>query len=183
MNLINRYMFFDLFLLTILATASEIAGVFLLKPFPQAGIYISFSVLITLIALIRWRLAGIIVGIISSTSMVFLNQDQLLKAILSYPVATLFIIFLLIFTNIFRNDNITKHIYQLYLYVLLGYLAVAVGKGIINVIYGDSFIAGLIYYLTNNSLSIVISLIIVFLLKNKKDIFVDMKDYFRSLEG
>ncbi len=68
----KRYRMIDIGIFTALAIVSEMMGFFLHNRLSGAGYYISFGILLSVAAMIRWGRYGSLVYIIASVPMVFL---------------------------------------------------------------------------------------------------------------
>lgn len=178
LNNIKNYKLFDLALLSIIALVSEIMGSKLLDIFPGAGFHLSFSILVALIAMIRWDKAGAIVYIIAGLPMIFLGAGTYLENIMLYPLANLFIIFTALLFKLINRDKLRSNNFYILLYVLIAYISVGIGKGITLFLMSGVFLESVFYYLMGQLFNMIMVFIILLLLKEKDGLLEDMEEYF-----
>ena len=90
---VKRYRFRDILLLSVIAIIFELLGHYLHSLLPGAGFYLSFSILICIIGMLRWGWVAFVIYPISGLVFLFVGESKgLLESILLYPVANGFIV-------------------------------------------------------------------------------------------
>lgn len=181
---IKKYKIFDLTLLSALAFVAEVMSNILHNKLPGAGFYLSFSILIAMIAMIRWGKIGAFVYVVAGIPMVFLLQGDLIEKTMLYPVANITIIFAsFLFRFIDRSDIKSDNLYLL-IYVIITYMSVAIGKGFITFVFAGNFLKSAIYYIISQLFNMVMVFLVLLLVKNKEGLLDDMYAYInRSGQG
>ncbi len=95
---IGKYKQVDIIMLTVLAIVAELIGYFAHLNYPDAGFYLSFSIILCIIGMIRWGWSAFIIYPIAGLALVFTAQSgEILEKILLYPVANSFIVLSILF--------------------------------------------------------------------------------------
>lgn len=179
----KKFMLIDILIFSILAGLSEFLSTYMFNFF-NAGFYISFAIMISIISIVRWSYFGIVPLLASGVVALILNQNgimtdeplKLYEGIIYYIIAPLFMLLSLIYLG---NKNRNKRIessFGFLIYILIAYLSLVVGKGLAILIIEHSFY-GFTNYLMSIMLSLVISLIFLYLFKCKTDLICDMDEY------
>lgn len=172
------FKFADLFVFTLLAVASEFFGYFLVgKLNMDAPFYISFSIAISIIAIVRWGVVGIVPFLFSGISLIYLKGSGIGEGILLEVVANLFLIIPFLFIINKKRDLIINDKVKMLALAIASILSLYVGKGIAIFIIEGEALGGLGYF--TNSLFIILMnlLIIAFLINTKSELLRDMKSY------
>jgi len=175
---IEQFRIFDLVFFSVLAMVSEIMGEILHLQFTGAGFYLSFSVLVAFIAIVRWDEFGVIVMIVAGLPMIILGPNIILHNIIMYPIANSFIIFTALVIKRVDKEDLIEDPLKLLGIVLLAYLSVSLGKTFGLLLIGDSFIKGGVIYFTSQLFNILMTYIVALLLRNRQGLLVDMKTLF-----
>ena len=173
----------DLVFLTILAVFSEVAGNGLLKLFPNTGYRMSLAPFIYFIALIRWGIAGGVVGISSNLSTIFFLKNSMYVNILMGILPSLLLLLPFFFIDGSTRDKIGRKISTLSLTLILFYLVLSVGYGFVTCLSGGSFLGGVIDSFFPKTLDLLISFIIIKLMNERKLIFQNMEKYLEKSKG
>lgn len=179
----KKFMLIDILIFSILAGLSEFLSTYMFNFF-NAGFYISFAIMISIISIVRWSYFGIVPLLASGVVALILNQNgimtdeplKLYEGIIYYIIAPLFMLLSLSYLG---NKNRNKRIessFGFLIYILIAYLSLVVGKGLAILIIEHSFY-GFTNYLMSIMLSLVISLIFLYLFKYKTDLICDMDEY------
>ncbi len=165
----KTFRIFDIFLLSLLAITTEFLGYYLVGKL-QTPFYLSFSTVITIIAMIRWGYIGSIVYIVSGICLLFTKGNISIYTIFYEVIANGFICLPFVFVKD-TNISITK-ILKL---ILLCYITLSLGKGITMIIF-DKVWLGFYYYITSNLLIIILNItILLILIKNKSQLVISFR--------
>lgn len=178
----KKYRLIDLILLSIIALIAEVMANVLLVFYPGAGYFLSFSILVAMIAIIRWGKVGSIVYVIAGLPMIFLGSGTLLENILIYPIANIFIILNSLIFKFLDRDKLKLNNFYLVLYVLVSYLCLSLGKGLGGFVINGSFLRNLYQYLVTHLFNIIMVFIALNLIKGKDGLLVDMSVYINNGE-
>lgn len=179
-NAKQLFAWFDLIFLSFLAAISEWMGNGLLKVW-DSSFYFSFSIAIGIIAIIRWGIPGIIVGIIGGCPGIFFSNLFLRDGILFYSLANLFLGIPILFFGKRNRNMISKYPLYLTAYIIMSHVCLAIGKGIaIYVLTGE--VTGMVDYFGATFLIMVINIIVCLLLRTREGLLCDMRYYFEEGE-
>ena len=175
---LEQFRIFDLVFFTVLATISEIMGEVLQLQFTGAGFYLSFSVLVAFIAIVRWDEYGVIVLIVAGLPMIILGPNIILHNIIMYPLANCFIIFTALVIKRMDKEDLLEDPLKLLGVIVLAYLSVTLGKAFGLLLIGEAFIKGGGIYFITQLFNILMTYIVVLLLRKREGLIVDMKKLF-----
>ncbi len=177
----KQFKLIDLILFTILAIASEFMGIYFIRIFSEAGYVISFSFLISLIAIYRWNSIGAIPYVASGIVVLLLNleNDQITYQILYYIVANLMIALTPLLFKFIKKDKLKHSSSLLFLYILFPLICITIGKGLIILIF-EHTAAGFINYFASQLFTIIISYLILYIVSKKDGLLEDMHTYIQS---
>lgn len=176
---IQQFMWFDLVLLSLLAAISEWMGNAFL-PLWGSGFYYSFSIVIGLIAMIRWGAAGVTVSVIGGIPGMFFSHMTFGSGL--YVMSNLFLGIPVLLYGQKNRDRIAGSMVFLASYVLLSHISLSAGKGmIIFLLTGER--TGAIDYFGATFLILVINVIVCLVLRTRKGLICDMRYYFARREG
>lgn len=175
---VEKYRYFDMVLLTILAIVAQIMGDLLHDALPGAGFYLNFSILVALVAIIRWGKWGSLVFVISGLPMLFLHHGNIIESILLYPFANAFIIFTCLIFRVVDRDHIKDTAWNLLVYCVTAYLFISIGKGIVTYFLAGGFIIkNIVYYFLTQLFNMIMVFIILLLIKSKAGLLDNMHMY------
>jgi hypothetical protein len=174
---LEKYRLFDLTLLSILAICAEVMGKLLLDFFPGAGFYLSFSILVALIAIVRWGPIGTIVYVLVGVPMIFLQEGSIVENLILYPVANIFIVITCCFFKIIKRDTMKKNNFYILCYIVSAYVAVSIGKGFATFLMMGVFLNNIIYYFITQLFNMVMVFIGFLIIKNKDSLLEKMDTY------
>ena len=177
----SSFIMIDLLFFTILAVLSEFMSNMLLRTW-HSSFYFSFSIALCLIAMIRWGVIGVVVGILGGIPGILFSDMSFFAGILFYGLANgLLGLPMLIYGKRERN-KIVRHHGCLLLYVLLSHGCLSLGKGIvIFLLTGET--TGAIDYFGATCFILVINMILCCVLKTRDGLICDMRYYFVEDEG
>lgn len=179
----KKFMLIDILIFSILAGLSEFLSTYMFNFF-NAGFYISFAIMISIISIVRWSYFGIVPLLASGVVALILNQNgimtdeplKLYEGIIYYIIAPLFMLLSLIYLGNKNRNRRIKNGFGFFLYIIIACLSLVIGKGLAILIIEHSFY-GFTNYLMSIMLSLVISLVFLYLFKYKTDLICDMDEY------
>lgn len=174
---IEKYKLFDMTLLMALTIFSEVIGKILSDMYPDAGFYLSFSVLIALITIIRWGYVGALPYVVAGCIMVFLESGNIFDKILLYPVANAFLALTGIYVKKIGVSRIKENSFIALCYVIVGYASVSLGKGITVFFINRTFVEPMVFYFLSNLFNMLMVFIVFMLLKKKEGLLENMSTY------
>jgi hypothetical protein len=177
----TQFKIIDLTLFTILAAASEFMSIYFIRIFSEAGYVISFSFLISLIAIYRWGILGSIPYLVSGIVVLFINiqSDDIVYQIFYYVIANAMILFTPLLFKYFRREKIKNSLSLLFLYILFPLICITIGKGLMILIFEQTAL-GFIDYFATQLFTIVISYIILMIVVRIDGLLEDMNIYIQS---
>lgn len=185
----QKFMALDLLIFSILAGVSEFLSGFLFNYF-NSGYYISFSIMITIIALVRWSFWGVVPLLVSGVVAFLMNQNgimtdaplTIMPGLLYYVVADLFILLSLIYLKAFKNrDDAVEGGGKLIAFITICFISLIIGKGLAILVI-ERTLSGFLNYFISISLSYVISLIFLLIFKSKTELVRDMDMYIEEVQ-
>jgi len=168
----KKYCEIDLSVLIILAVVTQLMGQLLSQQFPEANYYLNFSILVGMLAIIRWGYLGSIVYIIAGFAMFFISDVSAIKTLLLYPFANAFIILAINFFKIFKVEKLKENNLILILFIITVFVSVSIGKGVAAFLLGEQLLPTILYYLTINLFNIVMVFIVLQLIKNREGLLI-----------
>jgi hypothetical protein len=184
-NRLKRIRKIDLTLFTIMAIIAEVGSELAFKRFSGAGFYISFSILIGIIAMIRWGQRGAIVYLIAGLPMVVLNWNDasFVELLVMYPIANGFIVLSSFMLLLKKRNDIQKSTLFLLLFEIAAFASVSIGRGMASWIIQGSFLTSSLDYFVNQLFSIVITFIVLLIVRRSKELLIDMEEYILTLQA
>lgn len=180
-----NFMVFDIVVFSILAIICEFLSVVMFEKL-NSSFYISLSIMISIICIIRWGVYGSIPAILSGVMSFVLNQQGFLtdqpmiwyEGIFYYIVGNAFLTLPLFYYNKDRSRKI-ETMGRFFIFVICCFVSLAVGKGLFIFIINHAY-DGTLAYFSSIGLSMVISIIILLLLKDRTELLLDMKEYIKE---
>lgn len=177
---IRRFEKMDLCFWSVLAFASEYMANALLGVY-HSGFYFSFSIVICLMAMLRWGAVGIVVGIIGGLPGFFFSEMPWWSGLLFYGLANAFLAVPMLMYGRRDRDRIVDVPLGLSLYVLGSHICLAVGKGIVIFLLTGE-LTGAVDYFGATFLVLIINMIVCLVLKKRDGLICDMRNYFAREE-
>lgn len=175
------FQYFDLLFFSLLAVVSEVMSHVLLE-FWNSSFYFSFSMVLSLISMLRWGFAGAVVYVIGGIPDILLSGMPLWSGILFYVLPNALIGIPMLFYGDRNRDSIAGgHVYLL-LYILLSHCSLSLGKGIVIFLLTGE-ITGAADYFGATFFILVINIIVCCVLQMRKGLICDMRYYFIEKEG
>lgn len=177
----KQFKIIDLSIFTILAAASEFMSLYFIRIFSEAGYVISFSFLISLIAIYRWGRLGAIPYIVSGLVLlgIHFQSDDILFQICYYVIANFMMLFTPMLFKFFSKKKIKQSVSLLFLYILFPLISITIGKGLMILIFEHTAL-GFIDYFASQLFTIVISFIILNIVVRIDGLLEDMHTYIQS---
>lgn len=176
-----QYKWFDLTLLSVLAVISEFMGSGLLSVW-NSDFYFSFTIAVSLIAMIRWGAVGAVVGMIGGIPGIMYSDMTVFGGILFYVLANACLGIPMLLYGKRDRDVIAESPALLMVYVLISHICLSVGKGI-AIFFLTGELTGAVDYFGATFLITVIDLIVCLVLRMRKGLICDMRNYFIQGEG
>ncbi len=193
---LGKYRAIDLAILTFVACGLD--AILLFFKSRLAGLtyfWLSCSMIVSLIAMIRWSWWGLIPTIVSAVFYMLFSyyamgklltvtaDGTILKSTVIYAVGTLFISIEMLYIHLLKKDRICRAGWLLVLYVVIGYLSIVLGRTVVALCFGDDFLISLVGYLQADSLNIIWTIIILFIANKQDGMLCDQKEYFLEVRG
>ena len=184
----KTYKWVDIGILSVIAVVFEFLNFFASTSFESFKlIFLSYSIVICLIACYRWGLEGIVVGILGSLAACVAAKSNDPISYFAYITGALAqLIPILIFQYLIGRERIIKK-YILIPYLVISFVTVVITRCFVGSLFADNFlndfIANLQYEVILESMSLVISIIILLIASRKKgNLLVDMYSYIKDLK-
>lgn len=170
------YRMIDLLLLSFLAIFCEVTSNILHQRFINSGFYMSFSYLIVLIALIRWKESGVWVSLALVLPLLFFSQ-KVTPGLIFYYFLTSGSVIVVPFI-IEKTKQILKQ-KLLISYGIAFYLVTLTSRGIFSFVIGLTPVEAIQQTMLQLNFSVVISCLVLLLLKNTEGLLVDLADTYK----
>lgn len=177
MSGLRLYRIFDLTVLSVLAILAEGLGIVAATRFSGAGFFISFSSLVVLIALIRWKQYGVLVSVMTTVALLLLNDTASFPLLLYYLLSNSAVILIPILFHRRPVSSIVENPYLLFAYMSCYYGTLFVSRGFSGALIGLSFAESFAQNLAQLSLSMVMTFVFLLMLRKKEGLLVDMTTY------
>lgn len=166
----------DLIIFCVLAAVVEFLSYFLLSKF-SSSIYVSFGMLLFIIASVRWGRASIVVLIASSLPLLFLTKMPLLESVLYNVVANAFAAIPIMIYGKKKRDKLYDTNFHLSMYILAVFGALVVGKGLALLLLTNLEL-GFRNYIGSILLTFIMNAMFLLLLnKMREKLIMDMDEY------
>ena len=182
---IEQFRKIDILIFLVLMVFSGIASFFLSRSLDN-DFYLSFSVLLLGIIMIRWKYIGIIPYaisqiILSLVQIVGFNYDIGITLTANIGGCVLLPLLPLVLNKL--KFEIKENAFGLALYLLLVFILVGIGQSLVLLIVGETNIIGnfVFFMFKQEPLSFIVSLILIMLLRNSDNLMVDVKKHIINL--
>ena len=179
---IRQYRLTDLFLFAAILVAAELLAFYAPRMFPNSSDFtVSFMVPIVLLVMMRWGWPSVFYPIISGVLYCGLNKmEPRMYAV--YIIGNACISAMLLATKFFGKEKIAGKWYFSALFVVLGWLAVFLGRAIVSECFGIGFVAAVIGHLWE-LLSLAIGILVILVMRKLDGMFEDQKHYLKRLDA
>ncbi len=179
---IKQFRMLDLLFLTVLAVASKIAGTWLLKDvFTGAGFQMDFSLLISVIALVRWgKYALYIYPLCGVTeALVDARYSTLPDRLLIYVIGASFIVMTMLMFKFIKREKIGTNLWLVNILITIAYLATSVGTALMVFVLSDMNLVDVIRTRIGSQMFTLLAAYgVAYILYKKSEMFVDVETYF-----
>ncbi len=182
----KKYKFADICVFAFLCIVSELIGTLVFGPFQKAGFYITLSLLVVAIVMIRW---GALYGFIYSLAgipLVFLSplSEDVIVKILYYPIANLFVMLIFLYFKFVNRHKIGKSNIGITIYVLIIYILNSIGRAFALMFADMRYFVALKEVLVKDAFILVITIIFLLIIsKFSKGLLVDVKSYLIEIQN
>lgn len=193
---LGKYRAIDLSFLMFIACGLDAIMLFAKSKFPpMIYFWLSISMAVSLIAIIRWNWWGLIPAVFSACFYILFSnyamgvlltvsvEGTMAKSLTSYALGTLFIAVEMLYLRLVKKERVCSNGWLLILYAVIAFLAVALGRAVVSVFFGENFIISLAGYLQVDSLNLVWTIIILFITNKQDGMLFDQKEYFLEVRG
>lgn len=177
----------DIAIFSIIAIALEVAIYFSSQAFGMdLPVFVSFSIVLSLIAIYRWGILGSIVcilgGLASATVQNMVGEpNYYLFLIYGVGNACVALSYLLLMNG--RRKKISSRTLYLLLYELVGYLLVICGRSLLGVIiYHGSFTNYLLAFIGPECLGFFLGVFVLIFANKPNGVLVEMNEYIRNVQ-
>ena len=178
---LKQYKLTDLFLFAVILVGFELILHFAMKAFgDNANFTFSPLVPIVLIVMMRWGWVSVFYAVGDGVLFVLLNGGGW-QSYLIYCVGNAFIMLLLLYTRFVGKEKIRKKVYLSILFVVLGWIAVVLGRSGVAVTVGEKFVSVIVHQLFD-LVSMIIGIIIVLIMRRLDGMFEEQKHYLKRLD-
>lgn len=173
----KQYKFLDLFLFVVIMSVFEVINVFAIRKwFPDMLFSISLMFTVSLIVLVRWNLLAsffpVIHGILYS---VLLGAG--IETYVVYAVGNSFLIISWFLFKFLPKEKIFSKWYLTLIYPAAAFLLVLLGRAVVAVCFGNSFIDIIKAQVLSESINIVFAVIALLILRRVDGMIEDQKKY------
>lgn len=182
---IGQYRLTDLFLFAVILIVAELLAFYAPKLFPNnADFSFSLMVPIVLLVMMRWGWPSVFYAVGDGLLVCLLNlgnenfQSSLFGV---YLIGNAFIALLLLMTKFLGKERIAGKWYFSVLFVILGWLAVFLGRACVGACFGLGFVTMLQSQLWD-LLSLAVGIVLISLLRRLDGMFEDQKHYLLRME-
>lgn len=171
----------DLIIFSALAVAFEVINNNFIE---KKGIifYLSFSMTLSIIMMIRWGVVGSVVYVIAGIAMMCVRATSFNIEVLYYVIANAFIAIPMLIYGRRDRETIVESSFNFLGFILASYFFTCVGKGIALFIIKDS-VSGVLDYIGTSALTLFVNILACFILRMRKELLCDMRNCFEEKGG
>ena len=177
----KTYRSIDLSILAVLMIVFEVISINALAYFDQIFYFTSFYI-IAYVAMVRWDKFSFVIPIVHGITYCLACNGNI-NSLIVYVVGNLFIMINLLW--FIKGKKIIKNTYALICFIFTGFLAVVLGRSIVSMCFdlgNISFLDVFVGYIQSNTLSILLSIIILIIAKKQNGVLEDQKEYLLKLQ-
>ena len=179
---LKRYMCIDLFILGAILCGLEFLNSLALTYFPGEVFTLSVVLPITLIVMMRWGAYGVLHAVVGGLVYCIFNQGGL-SAYVIYTLGNACIALNLIWFKKIGKEAVRQSILYTVLFALSGYVAMNIGRAAFAAtLEGMPFAALTVRYLSVESLSTLIGVVVVLIARRQNGLFEDQKHYLLRIQ-
>lgn len=172
---------FDLLFFSVMAVISDGMSYLLLERL-NSDFYFSFSVALCLIAMIRWGVGGVVVGLAGGIPGIFFSDMNIWAGVLFYVAANAALVIPIAAYGSRSRDLIAGSTVRLLMYILISHCCLSLGKGVaILLLTGE--MTGVVDFFGVTLFILIINMILCCVLRMRGGLVCDMRSYFSSDES
>ncbi len=176
----------DISLFSLIAIILEIAIYYGSRAFKsELPIFVSFSIVLSLIAIYRWGIMGTAVAVCGGlASAIVQNMSGTVNnnLYLIYGIGNAFVALSYLLLLKPGRKKISSNTVMLVGYELFGYIVVIIGRSVISVILnGAAFTSYILAFLAPESLGFIIGIIILIIANKPNGVLVEMNEYIKNV--
>ncbi len=178
----DTFKMIDLAIFSIIAMILEVVIYYSSQAFKmEMPVFVSFTIVLSLIAIFRWGIAGTIVCIVGGLTSAFvqnISSGAQFNLFLIYGVGNAFvaIAYLLLIKD--GRKRISSNTGFLFIYELVGYISVISGRSLLGVLlYRGSFTDYLLAFIGPECLGVLLGTIVLIIANKPNGILVEMNEY------
>lgn len=177
----KQYRNIDLVIWTVLLVIFETITTFATtKWFASQAVAISISLALICIVMMRWSGYAAILAVVGGAVYCFASKATP-EQYLIYCVGNLFALVALVLFKFFDKERIRTSIPKLVAFVLVAYLGMAFGRGLVTLFFGGD-INGFLVFVTTDIISLLFAAVIMILLRKTEGMIEDQKTYLLRLD-
>ena len=180
---LNQYKLTDIFLFAVILIVAELVVHFATIKFASETVtfLITFTVLITMLVMMRWGWVAVIFAAADGVLWCLLKGADW-QSYLCYGLGNTFVALLLLMTKFMGKKKIASKWYFSALFVILGWVAMMLGRSLIGLCVGYSFGWLLKSFCLNELLSLCMAIVITMVLRRFDGMFEDQITYLKRLD-
>ena len=188
---LKKYKAVDLLVFTILAAIFELLCYYVTTNVDDFQvIFLSYSIVLSLISIFRWGLIGSIVVFVGGVASCIISSESNYTHYFAYGIGSVIgvVLIALLFQYLIGREKLKKYPILLYVYLIVDFVVVIFIRCLIVSLFNiNNFSEVLISSLKNQfvmqSMCLVISLVILFIANRKNgDMVVEMKSYIKKVQ-
>lgn len=149
--------------------------------------YFTFTIVISLIAMFRWGISGLLIAPIAGFVGSLMNTIYTgfnITTYLTYVIGNSFIILSYLYLIKIGRTKVKENSFLLVVYLLIGYISVIIGRNLILSIFTgfNLFFDNLSIMVIPEAIGLLVSLFVIFIANKKNGILVEMISYIRGVQ-
>ncbi len=173
----GQYKAADIVMFIIIMCLCETVNVLALKQWFSSPMFsISVMLLVSLVVMIRWGLIGVTLPMVDG-----LLYCALLGATVSqyviYIIGNAFVALVWVILKVFSKEKVTSTWYFTLLYAIAGYAFLVLGRALVAICFGESFLSAMLSTLSGELLNFVFAVVGLLTLRKVESMLVDQKTY------
>ena len=180
---LRQYLLTDLFLFAVILAVFELVLHFAFKAYRGPFVF-SPMLSITLLVMMRWGWPSVFYAVLDGLLFCLLNFKSAGFANLNfavYMIGNAAVMILLLMTKFMGRKKIAGKWYFSLLFVVAGWLAVAVGRSLVSVCFGENLFATLLSQLSD-LMTLAITVLIILVMRRLDGMFEYQKSYLKRLD-
>lgn len=177
----KQYRNIDLVIWTVLLIIFETITTFAtMKWFTGQAVAISISLALICIVMMRWSGYAAVLAVVGGAVYCFISKAAPEQYII-YCVGNMFALVALILFKAFDKERIRTSVPKLMIFVLVAYIGMAFGRGVVTLFFGGD-INAFVVFATTDIISLLFAEIVLILLRKSEGMIEDQKTYLLRLD-